>query len=64
MAILGTPIIDLWCERKLNENGSHTATLKWNPSYAKVNIYRKKDGGSWEKNPRIALNTYFYEYII
>ena len=43
MAILGTPIIDLWCERKLNENGTHTATLKWNPSYAKVNIYRKKD---------------------
>lgn len=64
MAILGTPIIDLWCERKLNENGTHTATLKWNPSYAKVNIYRKKDGGSWEKNPRIALNTDFYEDII
>ena len=36
MAILGTPIIDIWCERKLNEDGTHSAILNWNPKYAKV----------------------------
>ena len=38
MAILGTPIIDIWCERKLNEDGTHSAILNWNPKYAKVFI--------------------------
>ena len=64
MAILGTPIIDIWCERKLNEDGTHSAILNWNPKYAKVFIYRKKDGNSWEQTPIIVTNSNTYEDII
>ena len=64
MAILGTPIIDIWCERKLNEDGTHSAILNWNPKYAKVFIYRKKDGNSWEQTPIIVTNSNTYDMPI